>query len=198
MTPKLSTEIVEGIGYKKCKLDRIAKLQILGQNNEKRESIADKRYAKFRANKVKVLEIYNAQDSTITHNEAQSLFDSNVKYVVNDIVKPDSYHPDPENVCSNGIHYYLTEEAAYHWESRSDGLIKTFYDDGTIKCEREMRNNKVNGSYTTFYNNGNVFEKMNFENGHLHGPYEQWSVEGKKIAESKFNYDRKKFENVFL
>jgi FtsZ-interacting cell division protein ZipA len=38
-------------------------------------------------------------------------------YKVGDFVKPDSFDPDLDEVCTNGIHYFLTLKAAIGYKN---------------------------------------------------------------------------------
>ena len=43
---------------------------------------------------------------------AVSTYDRKTKYIVGEMVRPDSYDPNPALECTNGIHFFLTKEEA--------------------------------------------------------------------------------------
>lgn len=103
--------------------------------NEKRSDVLFMDHAKFRANKLKVIEIVNVHDTNITQNCIVNAFDrKKTVYTVGDIVKPDEYDANINKVCSNGIHYYRSLLAAYSYRdppSMHTGVWMQFSDNGT-------------------------------------------------------------------
>lgn len=83
--------------------------------NEMRKDVKNKYFAKMRANYLFVVAIIHCQTLTyiqsIMHqfNEYPSLV-----YRVNQCVIPDNYDADIDCVCTFGIHYFLSLEAAYY------------------------------------------------------------------------------------
>lgn len=98
------------IGYKNAH-GYIIKLEILGENNEDRHNVEDWRYAKFRCQKAKVLEIYHPTRTT-RKKTIHSSWDRKFKYTIGEIVEVNDYNPTKSIICGSGIHYYLTEIAA--------------------------------------------------------------------------------------
>src|SRR4029078_8701441 len=86
------------------------------QCNENRSGVIDKKYAKFRCNGLFVEDIIDCETLThiCKHNHKSAIFD--IVYEVGTFVKPDSYNPNIQKICTNGIHYFLSLKAAYYYE----------------------------------------------------------------------------------
>lgn len=100
-------------------------LQKLKDNktNEDRKNIFCKDYVNFRANKLKVVMIFNIYDLSVSRQRIISeykdeLCTKETVYQICGIVEPDCYCEDIDQVFSNGIHYFRTIEAAYHYGIR--------------------------------------------------------------------------------
>ena len=116
------------IGYKKCQNGRIAVLEILGKNNEEREDIVDKRFAKMRCSKARVIRIYDMHDPSIEYEEAFGIYDKSFRYAVGEIVEPKrDFCEDLEKVCKSGIHYFLRKEPAYFWKYKPENGLCAFW-----------------------------------------------------------------------
>jgi len=87
-------------GWKKCKDEVIVKLLIPA---DAQRSHGTER--KCRASHVKVLEVIGAKVGI-------SLHDKVTEYKKGKIVKADSFNEDRWNVCSSGIHFYITRAEA--------------------------------------------------------------------------------------
>ena len=130
------------IGYKKCQGGRIVVLEILGKHNEDRKNIVDKQFAKMRCSKARVIRIYNMHDNSIEYEEAFGIYDTSFKYIVGEVVEPiDEFSEDLDKVCGAGIHYFLTEEPAYHWKYIPKyGLCKLWHENGQILVQCTFEN----------------------------------------------------------
>jgi isocitrate dehydrogenase kinase/phosphatase len=77
------------------------------QTNEDRSEVADFNHAKFRANKLKVIKIFNKNNPDLTKQSIINKYDEKkLRYTVGRIVKIDDYDRKIENVCSHGISLY--------------------------------------------------------------------------------------------
>ena len=105
------------------------------KTNEKRY-VTNRKYAKFRADKLFVIAIYDTYDP---HNidigdssllSINSHYSNNGKkksltYTIGEIVYPDSYDENINNICSNGVHYYTSPlPAIFHKKSYNDSYFK--------------------------------------------------------------------------
>lgn len=156
------------IGYKKVQNDIIVELEILGNHNEDRNYI-DKRYAKMRCSKAKVLNIYSIFNMNIKFQSAKSLYDHSFTYDVGQIIREKKFNKNKDMVCGEGIHYYLNKESAigYLCDNRDDyqfgsytgyliladdigfSAIRVYYENGKRKYPVSLMNLKV------VYNNNN-------------------------------------------
>lgn len=103
------------IGYKYAKNINnnivILTLQIPNDaiHNIHRNNIVNVQYAKYRANKVIVLDITDIK-TNIKYNEAYSCFNPFFKYVLNQISIEYNYDIDSNKTCSSGIHFFLDKD----------------------------------------------------------------------------------------
>src|SRR5271170_5380155 len=92
------------------------------KTNECRKDVVDKNYAKFRADKLRVVKIINTNKPTLTKKYITHRGPNMVKtkYVVNKIVESNEYDDNIDNVYSNGIHYFKTLLPAYYYRDIPD------------------------------------------------------------------------------
>ena len=168
------------IGYKKCQNGRIVVLEILGKNNENRKDIVDKRFAKMRCSRARVIGIYDMHDPEIECEEAFGIRDKSFKYIVGEIVEPvDEFDEDLNVVCASGIHYFLREEVAYYWEYvPENGLYESWYENGQMWKRCTYLNGKFDGLYEVWYGNSQMHIRSTYLNGKFDGLYESWCENG--------------------
>ena len=94
--------------FKKLRADWIAELEV---PHEARRVCNLKNPRKFRLEYVKVVAITRGTEST---TEGTSLR-GNLKYVVGEIARPDSFDDSMLEDCSNGIHAFITKQEALAW-----------------------------------------------------------------------------------
>ena len=97
------------IAWKKCADQHLVKIEIPAE--AKRHNALGGR--KCRAEFIKVLDIRN--DKGHKAKSCHGQHDRKTVYEIGQIVKPDSYDPDPTRECSNGIHFFLTKQEAKDW-----------------------------------------------------------------------------------
>jgi hypothetical protein len=169
------------IGYKRGKNNRIIVLKIVGKHNESRKDIVNKNYAKMRCSKAKVIDIYNMDDKDEKFNEAFSLHVGEFKYTINEIVEPDKYDEDLDMVCTGGIHYFKSFEAAYYWNFdfiNYTGEAKVWHENGQLAEKCNNVDGEINGLYEAWYENGQLSGKCNYVDGVANGLYEAWHKNG--------------------
>lgn len=179
--------------FKSCGINWIVVLEKLPdtQTNEGRDDIVDKQYAKHRADKLKVIMIFNKRNPKKTKDEISSsvYLLSNLIYKVNKIVYSDSFDPNVNFVCSHGIHYFLTIAPAYYYEtqiSSPDDIFMSWYDNGQKEQEGEYINDKKHGKYILWYRTGHKFVECEYVNGEYHGKYISWHENGQKWDEREY------------
>jgi len=153
------------IGYKRASKGRIVVLEIRGQNNEDREGIVNKRFAKMRCSEALVKRIYDIRDEWIEYDKARSCHDYDFVYRVGQIITPDSYDENPNKVCANGIHYFLSEHAARNFFSKRTRLKKSEY-------------------FVTYHNNGRMREECTL-GARAHRSYKKWDAKGMLVTWSR-------------
>ena len=80
----------------------------------------------YRANVARVLKIQKTTTAINTFvGSAFSLHDTHFYYHPGEIVYPDSFDPDPDAVCTNGIHFFGTVKDAM--EYIEDGWVRYIY-----------------------------------------------------------------------
>ena len=88
-------------------------------------------------------------------NEAFSGYNSYFIYKVGEMVKVDDYNKDINVICAQGIHYFLTKEAA------------EFYEIGSRKIKNRL--------FCQWNDNGCLISSCNHnKNGERHGLYQEW------------------------
>src|SRR5437868_2118866 len=150
----------EIIGYKKCHGNLIAKLQILGKNNQDRKSVVDKKYAQMRCSRAKVLQIYD-MITREPHDKAMSQYDQNFIYLIGPEYHVWDYDDNLEAICTNGIHYYLTEEAAF------------MHDSYNLQYQH-IQKNKWTGEFKMWYPSGQIKTLVTYVNGIRDGNCLSW------------------------
>ena len=95
------------IGYKKCRDNLIAKLEI--PEDALRSSATTR---KCRCSKARVLSITDLNGSEANIEHAVSKHDSGFLYKVGDVVSVDDFDTNRWNECSTGIHFFITREEA--------------------------------------------------------------------------------------
>ena len=187
------------IGYKKCTQNKIVKLEILGEHNEDRPGIVNKDFASMRCNRAKVLEIYDMNDTSKQYDSAISSHDKTFKYEKGVIVWPLKWDMNMNEIGTDGIHYYLSEEAArmqdycprdcvkMSWYANGsphkictykngmlNGKYDEYYPDNKYKIRCSYKNDRLDGNYASFYENGSLLKSCVYKNGKLNGPYQEF------------------------
>lgn len=137
------------------------------KTNEHRFGVLDTNCAKFRANKLKVIEIIDIYNPKYTKKSIINTFDSVHKkpYEVGKIIESDAFDEDIDSVCSDGIHYYNTPLPACYY--------------------RDVPNNYT-GNWITWYNNGHKQSEGGYINGEQSGKWIEMSYDGNMHREYNF------------
>ena len=184
--------------FKKVQGDLIVKLLITGENNENRADMYDKRYAKMRCSNAFVLDIYH-MNTKVKYSSAKSLR-NNMIYEVGKMVWPNHYDNNINNVCSEGIHYFLEEEPAHYWNNGScdviiDGIYKSWCENGQIEKILHMKGDSLDGMSESWYPNGQLRSRCYYKNDELNGSYESWHDNGQKWV--KCNYKDNNYDGIY-
>lgn len=189
--------------YKKCcdissKRDKTRKWLVIlekledTKTNENRRNISNIKHAKFRANKLKVVEIINTNKPNLTKKIITNEYMSEkgyqslrTRYKKGCIAESEDYDENIDNVCSNGLHYFKTIDTAYFYGSypkNHTGLMCAYYDNGNIfsRIEGERTNNLLNGKVVNFYCSGNLWSKGRYVNDKKSGVWTIYNSNGSK------------------
>ncbi len=87
------------------------------KSNESRSGIIDKNFAKFRCNGLITVAIYDLFGKKFINSlvHTPNFRAPPILYVVDQLSKPDEFEEEIEIVCSSGIHYFLSLEAALNY-----------------------------------------------------------------------------------
>jgi len=204
------------IGYKKIQDGYIVKLAILedGKNNELRKDVKRQniKNAKMRCSKALVLDIYKFNECEKTRiDKGYGLYDTNFCYEVGKEIEVNDYDDNLTNICSTGIHYFLSEEPAFFWkfnfdnytgeykmyhengqlncqefykDGERDGETKGYYENGQLRCQRFYKDGKLDGEYKWYYGNGQLWCQGFYKDGILHGEYKEYHENGQLRCQS--------------
>lgn len=161
------------IGYKRCRDNKIVKLHITGRHNENRECVEHKnaKNAHYRCSEAYVLDIYDP----ITKERfpsATSLRNKNFIYTSHQVVKEYGYDSNVNNVCSAGIHYFLSEKAAMGYNSdygvvsiMSRNKRTSYHDNGEIAEICFIRDGKKDGECMKYTDKGQQYLTATYKQG---------------------------------
>lgn len=156
--------------YKKCADQHIVTLQKCPDTitTEKRSNIVDKNFAKFRANKLKCVDIEDWKTGQKINN-IKSLYDPSFKYYIGEIIKVDNYDTNINKICAPGIHYFKTKDAAKYFNISGLEIIPDNY----------------TGKWAQYNDDGLKLEEANYQNGFLHGEY-MWRSENNNFIKTYY------------
>ncbi len=124
------------LGYKRLEDNRFCILGLISECNNETRPVYDPKFAKFRTSKVKVLDIYSADDPNIKYQEGRSTWKTKITYRVGEIIDETStFDQDEEKVCGGGIHYFLTEAAARSFLTPCYVPLRTYCPDGRVNTD---------------------------------------------------------------
>ena len=174
--------------YKSCNKEWIVVLQKLPDTitNEVRSDVKNKLYAKFRANKLIVVDIIYKFDNNRTINQIENSVYSNkiIVYKKGNIVSA-NFDENLNKVCAPGIHYFKSLEAAFYYEIPNDhnGLQKIWYDNGQLYQELIFKDGKYDGLQKEWYKNGQLYQEITYKDEKKDGLNRKWFENGKLYQE---------------
>jgi hypothetical protein len=186
----------EGMVFKSCQREWIVVMERTEntKTNEARKGLIDSDYAKYRGSEFKVLNIINKYDVTKKVEEINSSHRYNpITYRIGEIVKSNFYDENIQEVCSTGIHFFLTFERAYMYENDSerihifDGAYKLWEDDGRLIGLRFYKDRKLHGQYRVWNADGTLQITGTYNNGKLDGAYTEYYASGAKKFTSTYS-----------
>jgi hypothetical protein len=185
--------------YKQCRDRWIVIMKLLPdtRTNETRNNVRDAQYAKFRANKLKVLVIFSIKNPSkrmraIINEYAMT----QIKYKVNKIVRPDAFDNNLNVVCGNGVHYFKSIDAAFYWDwgarRFTSGQWCQWYENGQIVYKGDYQNRKKIGHWCKWYENGQIAREGDYQNGKEIGHWRSWHSNGQIVYEGDYQNDGKR------
>jgi hypothetical protein len=158
--------------------------------NESRKHVIDSNYAKYRANKLRVLCIFKKTNPEIHVEAIQNTCynDKKITYYVGRVVSVDNYDHTVESVCAPGIHYFKFVKAAYYYElpRNHTGQVSLYNEDGRKIEETQYVNGKEHGKYIEYHANGNKRIICEYKDGKEHGKYIEYHANGNKRVECNY------------
>ena len=184
---------VPHVGYKRCG-DYVVKLEIFGENNGHRNNVVEscKKYAKFRTSKALVQEIFNLDKSVSNVSEVKSDYDTNFVYKKDEFVEVENFDKDLNEVCSEGIHYFLSFEAAKFYAGRPaskdyTGEWKEFDENGQLLSQGGWKNGKEEGEQKRWHGNGQLSYRGEWKHGVKNGVSEWRCENGNLLYRGEWN-----------
>ncbi len=129
----------EDVVFKRCtfenKYDCIVILKKPSENfqcNETRQNIVNKKFAKFRCNGLITVAIYDLLHKKFINGFSHFVYVESregwsIQYRVGKLSVPNSYNKNIEEICTHGIHYFLSLEAALCYK---DGFVTQRFANG--------------------------------------------------------------------
>jgi antitoxin component YwqK of YwqJK toxin-antitoxin module len=151
----------------------------------------DRKYAKFRGSEFEVIDIINKFDLTKTINSIQnSTYENKTEYIKGTIVRPDSFDPDLDKVCSNGIHFFEDIMCAFYYELDSlpdyTGHWAHWNDNGQREHDCHYSNGALHGLWIHWHDNGEKFKEGHFSEGYATGRWITRYRNGLKMEEGDY------------
>jgi len=175
--------------YKACR-NSIVTLKLLNDSvtNEKRKNVFDDKYAKFRCDKAKVINITNVETGEMMNSDI-SLYIWRFKYTLGEIIET-VFNTNIDEVCAEGIHYFKTKKAALSWfyrrQNKPDGKWTDWRENGQKHSEGSYKNGKRNGKWIYWRENGKKEEEGTYKNGEKDGKWIKWHNNGQKFSEGSY------------
>jgi antitoxin component YwqK of YwqJK toxin-antitoxin module len=180
----------EGYVFKSCSKKWIVVLQKLSNTitNEARLDVVDPMYAKFRANKLLVVDIIHKFTNQTIDQIENSVYKQKIIYKKGLLVEIFNFGNNPNDVYAPGIHYFNSLEAAFYFEldEGENIIIKSWHDNGRLWKASVHRGGQMNGLYKEWDVNGKLYIKCIFKDGKKNGSYKKWYESDQLFEECTF------------
>ena len=167
------------------------------RTNENRINVANSLYAKFRADKLYVVKIINSNNMELIKEVTNNNYYIKITYKCDEIIVPDIFDENINEVCSSGIHYFKTIDAAFYYRdqlpTQFTGKWVCWYGNGNGNKNYESRyiDGKKTGKWTRWYENGNKSFEGEYINDKKTGKWTRWYENGNKSFEGEYINDEK-------
>lgn len=173
------------IGYKAAKTKDGKRVVITleipddATTNNKRSDIIDVNYAKLRTDKAYIVKIEDSDGNTYHHAISAHYEHETLEYNVDTYVFVDNYDMNMNNVCSTGIHFFLTKRLAEQFELSGidNGLYETYYENGQKEITCTFLDKKIIGKFELWYKNGQKNLECTFINETTSNIFEPFHTE---------------------
>jgi len=154
--------------------------------NEQRRNVVQHNFAHFRGNVFKVVDIIHklTEDKTISSIQSSiRINDKKLNYTIGEIIASDSFNDNIDETYTNGIHYFMSCTAAFHYELEKikNGRLCAYNHQGTKIEEKIFRNGYQHGLHTTWYHNATKRSEQNYQNGVAIGQVILWRPTGERL-----------------
>jgi antitoxin component YwqK of YwqJK toxin-antitoxin module len=164
------------------------------KTNELRNMIANQEFAKFRASHLKVLKIFNIEIPEIEYDSCINSTRKNLDYKKNEIVYPDEFDNDLNRVCTTGIHYFKSIDAAFYYmiPENYTGTHYEYDDYGRRVSETHYINGIMDGKIVTWFTGTEQIRmKGQYFKGEPEGIWNYYTSQGKQDSMEKYVNGRK-------
>jgi antitoxin component YwqK of YwqJK toxin-antitoxin module len=183
----------EGYVFASCSREWIIVLLKLGntKTNEERSNVINPMFAKFRADKLLVVDIIhkvfpnNTINETTNRNVFGSIYES---YKKGEIIEVQNFDNDLENIDGNGIYYFKSLDAArcYQNSFHHEGICRKYDDNGQKMKEFLLGSGRYHGQYKEWYGNEQLKIECTYNDGQENGSYKEWYESGQRKEECTF------------
>ena len=168
--------------FKSCSRDWIVVLRKLPDTNtNESRPVVDPNCAKFRADKLQVVDIINKFDQTTTDSICDSVYeDKQMVYEKGEIIEVKDFDKNVNIVCAAGIHYYKTMKVAFYLELERviDGEWICWYENGQMYSKRTYKDGKPEGVWSYWYSHGQMALTGVYKNGEREREWISWYDNG--------------------
>ena len=177
--------------YKICS-DHIVVMKKLQdtRTNENRNNVANISYEKFRADKLFVVKIINIDTMQSIKEIVNNNYKIKIIYKCDEIIIPNKFDENIDVVCSFGIHYFKTIDAAFYYKdhvpTNFTGKWICWHENGNKSYECEYIDGKRTGKWISYYENGNKSYEGEYIDGIQTGKWIYLYTNGNKSGEGEY------------
>lgn len=131
-----------------------------------------------------IVKIYNEDGKIEKEAEYKNGYEGRLINGMERIEYPDGGYCDTEykNGKQNGIFKSYDKQGRITMDGILDngfsGIVKEYYEDGSLKAEYERKNNKLDGYFKFYHENGNIFREYSYKEGKANGKFKEYYEDG--------------------
>jgi hypothetical protein len=145
--------------------------------NMARSSVVIRETAKHRTNRAKVLKIEDEKGVSYPSASSAMFPTKEMTYRMGEMVEEPSYTLNSEDVCGEGIHFFLSRKVAelYGLNKVQNGFWQAWHENGRQAAEATFVDGKAQGTYRSWHPDGTKLAEMSFVDGIMHSSvYSPW------------------------